>query len=110
MAGKDIISDHMVPFHLSHSIHNNLTAFFASILTAVISLPVDNIKVKLQKQDKALVMYNGILDCFTKSIRNEGVLRLWVGLPIYMMRGTPHSFIIIRSQQFLTERWKKFSE
>ena len=51
LAGKDIISDELKRFELAAAYHNNLTALLASLLTAGISLPVDNIKVKLQKQD-----------------------------------------------------------
>lgn len=102
LAGKDIISEQMTAFQLPETIHQNLTALLASILTAVISLPVDNIKVKLQKQDNTSETYRGILHCFSRSIANEGILRLWVGFPIYLLRGAPHSFIIIRSQYLLT--------
>ena len=91
-------------------IHNNLTALLASLLTAGISLPVDNIKVKLQKQDKDSMVYKGIGDCLVKSIKREGVLRLWVGLPIYFIRGTPHSFILLRTQQFLNEQWSSYQK
>lgn len=102
LAGKDLISDFLKRFQMKAEMHHNLTAFLASLLTSAISLPVDNIKVKLQKQDKSSTIYNGIADCFIKSIHREGFLRLWVGLPIYFIRGTPHSFILLRTQQFLT--------
>ena len=101
LAGKDIISDYMKVFELSKQMNNNLVAFGASVVTAVISLPVDNIKVKLQKQDDSELVYKGISDCFIKSIRREGFFRLWVGLPIYFIRGTPHSFILLKTQYFL---------
>jgi solute carrier family 25 (mitochondrial oxoglutarate transporter), member 11 len=107
LAGKDIISDHLQGCELSRSVHNNLTAILASLLTGLISLPIDNIKVKLQKQDKLSMDYKGIADCLVKSVRREGMLRLWVGFPIYLVRGTPHSFILIRMQQFLSQLWKK---
>ena len=82
----------------------------ASLLTAGISLPIDNIKVKLQKQDVRSVDYKGIGDCLVKSVKREGVLRLWVGLPIYFMRGTPHSFILLRMQQLLNRKWEEGSK
>lgn len=71
-------------------------------------MPADNIKVKLQKQDKNNKIYKGIIDCLFKSIKNEGIFRLWVGFPIYLIRGAPHSFILIRTQMFLNEKWKKY--
>lgn len=102
LAGKDIISDYLKLYKMSKDAHNNLTALAASFLTALISLPVDNIKVKLQKQDKTDTQYKGILDCLIQSIRKEGLPRLWVGLPIYFIRGTPHSFILLKTQILLT--------
>lgn len=105
LAGRDYISEALQPFKLKEH-HNNLVALLASALTAVISLPADNIKVKLQKQDKSENIYKGIWDCLLKSVQREGIARLWVGFPIYLIRGTPHSFILIRTQMFLNEKWK----
>jgi hypothetical protein len=81
---------------------DNLVASLASLLTSFISLPADNIKVKLQKQHKNNQLYAGIWDCFLKTIQREGFPRLWVGFWIYLVRGFPHSFVLIRVQQFLT--------
>ena len=50
------------------------------------SLPFDNIKTKLQKMkagSDGKMPYSGVFDCFYKSIRNEGLLKLWVGLPTF---------------------------
>lgn len=77
-------------------------ATLASVLTSFISLPADNIKVKLQKQHKNNQIYKGIWDCFMKTVQREGVQRLWVGFWIYLARGFPHSFVLIRVQQWLT--------
>lgn len=49
---------------------DNLSATLASILTSFISLPADNLKVKLQKQHKNNQNYKGISDCFIKSVQN----------------------------------------
>lgn len=39
--------------------------------------------------------YNGFFDCFVKSVKNEGVLGLWVGLPTYIVRVGPHAVITL---------------
>lgn len=101
LAGRDYISQYFKTFSFLDNHHNNLVALTASVLTAMISLPADNIKVKLQKQEKGINVYNGMWDCFVKSIGREGPLRLWVGFPIYLIRGAPHSFILIRTQLYL---------
>lgn len=109
LAGRDYISEALEPLNLKEQ-HNNIVALSASALTAAISLPADNIKVKIQKQDKSERFYKGIFDCLVKSIQREGIMRLWVGFPIYLIRGTPHSFILIRTQMFLNEKWKNYKK
>lgn len=85
---------------------DNLVATLASVLTSLISLPADNIKVKIQKQHKSNMIYAGIWDCFMKTLQREGPLRLWVGFWVYLVRGFPHSFVLIRVQQYLTELYQ----
>lgn len=109
LAGRDYISEALEPFNLKEQ-HSNVVAISASFLTSAISLPADNIKVKLQKQEKSEKIYKGIWDCLVKSIQREGVPRLWVGFPIYLIRGAPHSFILIRTQMFLNEKWKNYQK
>ncbi len=88
------------------SLVKHSSSVLASILTALMSLPADNIKVKLQKSLKGDGDYKGILDCLMKTVRREGVLKLWVGLPVYVIRGVPHSFILITVNKYLSELLK----
>jgi solute carrier family 25 (mitochondrial oxoglutarate transporter), member 11 len=44
--------------------------------------------------------YKGFVDCFAKSIKNEGVLGLWVGLPTFYSRMAPHAMITVLLQDF----------
>ena len=39
--------------------------------------------------------YNGIADCFIKTIKIEGIRALWVGLPAYYLRVGPHALITL---------------
>ncbi len=109
LASKEIIRDEIDTYipSLPKSVKDNLVATLASVLTSFISLPADNIKVKLQKQHKNNQTYKGIGDCIMKTVKREGVHRLWVGFWIYLIRGFPHSFVLIRMQQFLTEAYQK---
>ncbi len=80
----------------------------AGVVTAVCSLPFDNIKTKMMRMKKQTVQpYNGFIDCFRKSIRNEGVLGLWVGLPTYACRNAPGAMIVVLAQDFLHDLFKK---
>lgn len=39
--------------------------------------------------------YKNIVDCMTKSVKAEGFLGLWVGMPTYICRMFPHSIITL---------------
>ena len=44
-----------------------------------------------------------------KSIKNEGVTGLWVGLPTYYIRVGPHAMITVLAQDFLHDFFGKIS-
>jgi hypothetical protein len=107
LAGRDYISEILEHYKIEED--KNLVAMTVAVLASLLSLPADNLKVKLQKQGSGEKFYKGIWDCAVKTIRREGILRLWVGLPIYLIRGAPHSFILVRTQMYLNSKWKNFS-
>jgi solute carrier family 25 oxoglutarate transporter 11 len=75
----------------------------SGISVACISLPFDNVKTKVMKMKKGAdgkYPYNGIIDCFAKSIKNEGVTGLWAGLPTFYSRMAPHAMITVLLQDF----------
>ena len=76
----------------------------SGVICACLSLPFDNLKVKLQKQ-KALpdgtLPYTGIFDCLRKSVVREGATGLWIGLPTYIVRIAPHSIISLLVMDYL---------
>lgn len=80
-----------------------VSSAISGIATAVISLPFDNVKTKVMKQKKGpdgKKPYNGLIDCFRKSIANEGIGGLWVGLPTYYARIAPHAMITVLLQDY----------
>lgn len=105
LAGNEMITDIITPFFQEKSeLVLNVSAVLASVLTAFISLPADNVKVKLQKQTPDNMVYRSIADCLRKSVHREGFTKLWVGFWIYLIRGLPHSFVLIRTQQYLKKK------
>lgn len=64
------------------------TAFFSSFtagffMTTTVA-PFDRIRTKIMNQPVDAKQYNGMVDCLTKTIRDEGVLSLWRGfVPIW---------------------------
>ena len=77
--------------------------FISGIFVALISLPFDNMKTKLQKQTKGAdgkYMYSGLRDCLKKSIAREGMTGLWTGLPTYYIRVAPHAMFTLIFAEF----------
>lgn len=76
----------------------------SGIVCSFLSLPFDNVKTKLQKMtpDKdGKFQYKGVVDCFSKSIKREGISGLWIGYPTFCSRVAPHSIIVLLTQDFL---------
>lgn len=86
-----------------------VSSFLASFVGSFISLPFDNIKTKLQKMKQDPVTgkypYDGIVDAFTKSIKKEGVGRLWVGFLTFYVRIGPHVVITLLLNDFFRARF-----
>jgi solute carrier family 25 oxoglutarate transporter 11 len=86
-----------------------LSSIISGGVAATMSLPFDNVKTKLQKMVKypdGSMPYSGLVDCFAKSVRNEGVLGLWAGLPTYIFRIAPHVMITLVASEFLKKIFK----
>jgi solute carrier family 25 oxoglutarate transporter 11 len=67
-----------------------VAGFFASFF----SLPFDFVKTRLQKQQKGpdgSLPYKGMVDCFQKVAREEGLLRFYRGFSTYYVRIAPHA-------------------
>lgn len=54
--------------------------------------------------------YKGFVDCFSKSVKNEGLGGLWVGLGTYIMRVGPHAMITVLVQDYLHDMFKKMGQ
>lgn len=70
----------------------------AAVATAVVSLPFDNIKTKMQKQKpdaNGVLRYKSIPDCYVQTFAREGITGFWAGLPTYYFRVGPHSIITL---------------
>lgn len=83
----------------------------AGFCCAFLSLPFDMIKSRLQNArvdpKTGLKMYNGVLDCGNKILRNEGVLAFWTGFPAYFLRCAPHAIITLLSVEVITANYQE---
>ena len=71
-------------------IASGVAGFFASLF----SLPFDFVKTRLQRQTRGAngtVPYKGLIDCFQKVARDEGLMRFYRGFGTYCLRIAPHS-------------------
>lgn len=73
-------------------------SFVAGLLAAFLGLPPDNMKTKIQKMKpgpNGKMPYTGLIDCVGKTFRHEGLLRFWVGFPIFYVRVGIHAMITL---------------
>jgi len=77
-----------------------IAGFFASFF----SLPFDFVKTRLQKQSKGpdgTLPYKGMVDCFSKVIKEEGPLRFYRGFSTYYVRIAPHAMVTLIVADYL---------
>lgn len=87
-----------------------LASIGSGVVCATLSLPADNIKTKLQKMQKlpdGTYPYRGFFHCLTTSIAREGITGLWVGLPTFIFRISPHAIVTLLVQSYLHSNFGK---
>lgn len=70
----------------------------AGFLAAFFSLPFDNIKTKLQRMKimpDGKYPYEGMIDCASKTVKNEGILGFYAGYPTYFTRIAPKAALVL---------------
>lgn len=77
---------------LSEQSRSVTASFVAGFFASVFSLPFDFVKTRLQRQTKTdAVQYKGLVDCFVRVARDEGLLRFYRGFGTYFFRIAPHT-------------------
>ncbi|KAL1873106.1 hypothetical protein VTK73DRAFT_1111 [Phialemonium thermophilum] len=77
-----------------------IAGFFASFF----SLPFDFVKTRLQKQQRApdgTLPYRGMMHCFAKVAKEEGLLRFYRGFGTYYVRIAPHAMVTLIVADYL---------
>ncbi|EKD16826.1 uncharacterized protein L3040_001110 [Drepanopeziza brunnea f. sp. 'multigermtubi'] len=77
-----------------------VAGFFASFF----SLPFDFVKTRLQKQNRApdgSLPYKGMVHCFSKVAKDEGILRFYRGFSTYYVRVAPHAMVTLIVADYL---------
>lgn len=102
---KDIVTEIRGQWDMLSRIY---TVMLSGVVCATLSLPADNLKTKLQKmkaKKDGTFPYTGMLDCLVKSVKSEGILGLWVGLPTYIFRVLPHSVVVLLINDYLNTHY-----
>eukprot|EP00565_Helicotheca_tamesis_P007023 CAMPEP_0185732874 /NCGR_PEP_ID=MMETSP1171-20130828/17809_1 /TAXON_ID=374046 /ORGANISM="Helicotheca tamensis, Strain CCMP826" /LENGTH=298 /DNA_ID=CAMNT_0028402477 /DNA_START=18 /DNA_END=914 /DNA_ORIENTATION=- len=81
------------------------TAFFSSFLAGFFMTctvaPFDRIRTNLMNQPTDKKIYNGLTDCFVKTVKEEGVLSLWRGFIPIWARFAPMATLQLLTIEFL---------
>ena len=73
-----------------------VSSFLASIVAVTVTAPLDLVKTRVMSAARApdgTAAYSGTVDCFVKTLRNEGVLALYSGWVPGWMRLGPHTIV-----------------
>lgn len=84
------------------------SSFFAGAVASTMSLPFDNAKTKMQKMKAGpdgVMPYKNIFDAMGKTVAQEGVSGLWVGLPTFIIRIAPHAMISLTIADILRAKF-----
>eukprot|EP01043_Picozoa_sp_COSAG02_P042052 COSAG02_NODE_3541_length_6588_cov_11.433349_2_plen_294_part_00 len=95
----DICKEQFATAGLSGLSLNLASAAGAGFACAFLSLPPDMVKTRLQNMQPdpktGLMPYSGVVNCFTRIAKEEGILRFWAGFGAYYARCAPHAMIIL---------------
>ena len=89
-----------------------IASICASLVACLGGCPFDNMKVRMQKMKKdkktGKYPYKNLGDCFQKTIRREGVTKLWVGFPNFYVRVGSHIIIHLVMLDTVTRRYNSY--
>ncbi|KAL3787485.1 hypothetical protein HJC23_001135 [Cyclotella cryptica] len=77
------------------------SSFLAGFFMTVTVAPFDRIRTKLMNQPTNAKLYEGMTDCFVKTVREEGPLSLWRGFIPIWARFAPMATMQLLSIEFL---------
>jgi solute carrier family 25 (adenine nucleotide translocator) protein 4/5/6/31 len=89
-AGSDQSSPHgSIPYKLSFW-EKALAGSLAGLFQIVATYPLEVVRTRLTMGPGLGIQYKGILDCFSQTLRNEGVTGLYKGIGPTMLSGAPY--------------------
>ena len=85
----------------------------SGLAIVVTSLPVDTVKTRMMNMrplPDGSLPYSSALDCLVKTVRVEGVARLYSGFGAYFARCAPHAMCTLLFAEELNRRYKQLRE
>ena len=68
---------------LRRTMKNSASGTVAGMAICLVGHPFDTLKVRLQTQPVENPLYKGLLDCFLKTVKGEGLGGLYKGVGLY---------------------------
>jgi len=82
-------------------LQNFINGCLAASFAQTFSFPFDTIRKKLQAQNNKAgsPKYNGMIDCFVKTVKSDGILGLWRGTIANLAKVAPYAGIMFASYE-----------
>lgn len=77
------------------------SSFIAGFFMTLTVAPLDGLRTKLMNQPTDKKIYDGLVDCAAKTVRQDGVLSLWRGFIPIWARFAPQATLQLLSLEFL---------
>ena len=81
----------------------------SGLVASAVSLPADLVKSRMQNMQtiNGKPQFKNDIDCFVKTVRNEGVTALWRGFPVYAVRISGHTVLTFLALEFLQRKYRE---
>lgn len=102
---KPIVSEFLVTSNVQLGSSLSLCIFvisgaLAELIGSFLLAPFESLRIRLvAKPDFA----NGLVSCFTKIVSTEGLIALFIGLPVMLMRNVPYTMVQLSTFELLTK-------
>lgn len=102
---KPIVSEFLVTSNVQLGSSLSLCIFvisgaLAELIGSFLLAPFESLRIRLvAKPDFA----NGLVSCFTKIVSTEGLIALFLGLPVMLMRNVPYTMVQLSTFELLTK-------
>ena len=100
LATYDLVKNNLIKLtNRDDYITYSLSSFASGLSSTILCTPFDNMKSKIMGSNQ----YNGLLDCFQKTVKKNGLRSLYVGFIPAWCRSGPWHFIFWNSYEYYSK-------